>query len=435
MRWWAAVEVIDRILREGGVLADEVEVYLVEGRSVSLELKRTVVSRAVESWNFGLSIRTIDKGRIGSSSTSNPAAWRRCLEASLASGKIASPQNWDGLPKGDQGEGAPLSYDPSLKPDPVLLSGILEGMIAGASRYPVEVTSGGASISIDRISLANSDGLLYERNRSLVSASIETICSQSTGSEFENSRTIDFDPVAIGDRAGFLAAESRHGKEIQTGDYDVVLSPLAGAQLIGTVLIPSLSGRNVHAGRSRFAQSLGGEVIDPALSITDDPLLPSGLRSTRWDAEGTPTRRVPFIRDGILEAFAYDLKTGFRHGKKSTGSAVRSGPGGAPAIGSHNIIIEGPRSGVMDEPAVYIQDVVGAHTANPFSGDFSVELTNPFLVEGGIYQSPVRKAMISGNVFEMLRDVAGLGNDTRIIGGLVLPSIRLKQMHIIGDGI
>jgi PmbA protein len=306
-------------------------------------------------------------------------------------------------------------------------------MVEGASHYPVDVTSGGASISIDRISLVNSNGLLFERCRSVVSASIETICSQSTGSEFENSWTIDFDPMAIGDRAGFLAAGSRHGKEIETGNFDVILSPLAGAQLIGTVLIPSLSGRNVHAGRSRFAKSLGGEVIDPAISITDDPLLVSGLRSTRWDAEGTLTRPVPFIRDGVLEAFAYDLKTGYRYGKESTGSAVRSGPGGAPAIGAHNIIVEGPRSGVMDEPAVYIQDVVGAHTANPFSGDFSVELTNPFFVEGGVYQSPVRKAMISGNVFEMLRDVAGIGNDTRIIGSLVLPSIRLKQMHIIGD--
>jgi len=433
MRWWAAVEVIEDILREGTRLVGEIEVYLVEGQSVSLELRRTTVSRAVESRNFVLSIRTIDQGRIGNSSTSNPAAWRQCLEASVASGRLASPQNWAGLPSEGRDGGAPLSYDPSLKPDPALLSGILNDMVEGASHYPVDVTSGGASISIDRISLANSNGLLFERCRSLVSASIETICSQSTGSEFENSWTIDFDPMAIGNRAGFLAAESRHGKEIETGNFDVILSPLAGAQLIGTVLIPSLSGRNVHAGRSRFVQSLGGEVIDPAISITDDPLLVSGLRSTRWDAEGTLTRPVPFIREGVLEAFAYDLKTGYRYGKESTGSAVRSGPGGAPAIGAHNIIIEGLQSGVMDEPAVYIQDVVGAHTANPFSGDFSVELTNPFFVEGGVYQSPVRKAMISGNVFEMLRDVAGIGNDTRIIGSLVLPSIRLKQMHIIGD--
>jgi PmbA protein len=86
----------------------------------------------------------------------------------------------------------------------------------------------------------------------------------------------------------------------------------------------------------------------------------------------------------------------------------------------------------MNEEAVYIQDVVGAHTANPLSGDFSVELTNPFHISGGLYEKPVRKAMMSGNVFEMLRDIAGLGKDDRVIGSMVVPSIRLNKQHIIG---
>jgi PmbA protein len=433
MRWLVAVEAIEEILREGRALANEVEVFVVEGTSVSLELKRREVSRAVESRSFALSIRTIDRDRIGTSSTSNPAAWRQCLAASVASGRLASPQDWGGLPS-EERKGPPLSFDPSLSPDPAVLSGILDGMVAGASRYPVEVTSGEATISIDHITLANSNGLWCERSRSLVSASIETIRSQSTGSEFETSCTTDFDPAAIGERAGFLASESVQGKELPTGDYDVILSPIASAQLIGAVLIPSLSGRNVHAGRSHFAGSIGREVVDPGLSMTDDPFLESGLNSTRNDAEGTITRKLPFIRKGVLESFAYDLKTAYRYGEESTGSAVRSSPGGSPAIGFHNIVVDGPRSEVLSDRGVFVQDVVGAHTANPFSGDFSVELSNPFVVEGGSYEFPVRKAMLSGNVFAMLRDVGGLGSDVRRIGALVIPSIRLKGQHIIGGG-
>ncbi|NTV00589.1 MAG: TldD/PmbA family protein [Methanoregulaceae archaeon] len=307
-------------------------------------------------------------------------------------------------------------------------------MVAGASRFPVDVTSGGASISIDRITLANSNGLWCERSRSLVSASIETIRSQSTGSEFGTSCTNDFDPGEIGERAAFLASESVQGRELPTGDYDVILSPVASAQLIGAVLLPSLSGRNVHAGRSHLSGSIGKEIIDPGVSITDDPLLESGLNSTGWDAEGTVTQKLPFIRNGVLESFAYDLKTAYRYGKESTGSAVRSGPGGSPASGSHNIVIDGPHTDVLSDRGVFIEDVVGAHTANPFSGDFSVELSNPFMVEGGSYEFPVRKAMLSGNVFTMLGEVAGLGTDTRKVGTFVIPSLRLKQQHIIGGG-
>jgi PmbA protein len=41
--------------------------------------------------------------------------------------------------------------------------------------------------------------------------------------------------------------------------------------------------------------------------------------------------------------------------------------------------------------------------------------------------------MMSGNVFEMLGNTAGLGKDDRVIGSLVVPSIRLIKQHIIGS--
>ena len=49
---------------------------------------------------------------------------------------------------------------------------------------------------------------------------------------------------------------------------------------------------------------------------------------------------------------------------------------------------------------------LGAHTANPISGDFSVEAMNAFKIENGEIKHPVKKAMLSGNIFkqwELLR--------------------------------
>jgi PmbA protein len=145
-----------------------------------------------------------------------------------------------------------------------------------------------------------------------------------------------------------------------------------------------------------------------------------------------PTNRLIFVQQGVLDRFAYDLKTGYRYGERSTGSAVRPG-GGEPGIGVHNLFIDGPRAGdVGEERAVWIHDVVGAHTANPFSGDFSVEISNPFWMEGGEQTEPIRTAMFAGNAFEMLRDIGGLGKDDRRVGRLTLPSIRLCDQQIIG---
>jgi PmbA protein len=164
----------------------------------------------------------------------------------------------------------------------------------------------------------------------------------------------------------------------------------------------------------------------------DDPLLPRANGSVRWDAEGTPTRRVDFIRDGVLKTFAYDLKTAYRYGKTSTGSAVRGGFGGLPAIGHHNFIVDGKREDVTDERVVYVHNVVGAHTANPMSGEFSVEISNAFWMENGEFQNSIRSAMFSGNVFDLHKDIAGLSRESRAIGSLILPSIKINKQHIIG---
>ena len=226
--------------------------------------------------------------------------------------------------------------------------------------------------------------------------------------------------------------ESDNGKDIATGEYDILLSPLAYGELLGNVFVPALNGRNVHAGRSRLAQSLGKIVTDPLITMYDDPLLEKANGSVRWDAEGTPTRRIDFIRDGILENFAYDLKTAYRFGKTSTASAIRGGFGGLPSIGHHNFIVDGKRDEVADERVIYVHNVVGAHTANPMSGEFSVELSNAFWMEEGEFDVPIRSAMLSGNVFDLQHTISGLSKESRAIGSMILPSVKINKQHITG---
>lgn len=433
MRWWAAVELVERILQEGARLADEVEVYLSSGSSIAARLQRREIHYAAGSRHQGLSIRVIHKGCIGASGTQNPDQWRECLGAAVAGAKLATSQPWNGLPDPADLDQVPLNFDPDLRPEPESTRELLLGMIEGTAAYPVEITSGSAEISVYSEILANSHGLNYTSRGSNVSAAIETIREQSTGYEFDNSWKSDLDPLMIGEKAAELASTSTGGKEIATGEYDVVLSPLAFSQLLGAVFIPALSGRNVHAGRSRLANLLGQQVTDPGLSILDDPFHQRGLSATRWDAEGTPTDVLPYVKEGVLQMFAYDIKNGSRYGKKSTGSAVRAGPGGAPSIGTHNIRLEGPRTGVLEGRAIFVHDVVGAHTANPLTGDFSVELSNASVFEGGVREYPIRKAMLSGNVFSMLEEIGGLSRQERVIGSFILPDIRLKNQRIIGN--
>lgn len=425
-------DLIERILREGERRADETEVFYARGLSVGTEIKKGVLGNAEESEAWSMTVRTVRDGRIGFSATSDPDRWQECLDAALASGRLATPQQWGGFPKPADLAGTSSANDENLVVAVEDAAKMVEGLLSGAAEHPVEVVGGGASLGRSYLAVANSNGVFYGMDRTAASVSLETIREQSTGYEFDASPFLaEIDPRSVGERAAFLAAHSLGGQEIETGRYDIVLSPIAAASLVGQVLLPALSGRNVKAGRSFLADKVGEQVFDERLSVYDDPFAP-GLGSAAFDAEGVPTRRLVFVEQGVLQRFAYDLKTGYRYGEESTGSAVRSG-GEGPGIGFHNLFIDGPRvSKPGDERAIWIHDVVGAHTANPFSGDFSVEISNPFWMEGGEPVEPIRTAMFSGNIFEMLTEIGGLGNDTRRVGRLTIPSIRLNNQQIIG---
>ena len=433
MQWLVAAVWIEDIIKEASGRVDEVEVYYVEGSSVSADLRQRSVNLATMSRDCGLGIRTIHNGRIGSSSTNNPEAWKVCLEAAIASGRLATAQSWDGLPRPESLPETPLSFDSSLRADPALARDLLEKMLEGAAEHEAEITGGSASLSEASVTLANNKGVRYHDRHTGASLSLDAIHGQSTGYEFDHSPFIgELDPHRVGERATFFAHGSSGGKEIATGEYDIVLSPLAYAELLGNVFIPALNGRSVHAGRSRLATLLGKEVTDPMVAMYDDPLMPRAAGSVYWDAEGTPAKRVDFIREGVLENFAYDLKTAYRYGKKSTGSAVRGGFAGLPAIGHHNFIVDGKRETIGDERAIYIHNVVGAHTANPMSGEFSVEISNAYWMEDDAFQEPIRSAMLSGNVFGLHKEIAGLGRESRPVGSAILPPVRINKQRIIG---
>jgi PmbA protein len=346
--------------------------------------------------------------------------------------RLATPQEWRGLPDPAELRRKAPSFDERVIPEPSAAERFLRGMLEGARMHPESrITSGSGSLSRSRITLANSRGVFYTAERTEVSCSLETICGQSTGSEFDHSPFLEIDPIRVGERAAFLAKHSAKGEAMETGPCDILLSPVALAQLLGNILVPALSGRNVHAGRSRLAPLLGQRCMDGRIDLFDDPFAP-GMGATAWDAEGIPATRLDFVKAGVLSLFAYDLKTAYRYGARPTGSAVRGGFSGAPAIGIHNLILDGPREVIASDRALYVHDVVGAHTANPVSGDFSVECANPIWVEGGGFQEPVRKAMLSGNLFDALREIGGMGAGSRIVGNSILPCVRFKGMQIIG---
>ena len=137
------MDTIDAILKAASARADEAEVFLSTGESIGAELSRDRVRIGQAGHATGLGIRVFTNGRVGASSTNDPARWEACLDAALAAMRLADPQPWDGLPAPADLPDIPLAVDPSLTLEPATVAGLLTSMRAGAASHPEAVVTAG----------------------------------------------------------------------------------------------------------------------------------------------------------------------------------------------------------------------------------------------------------------------------------------------------
>jgi PmbA protein len=170
------------------------------------------------------------------------------------------------------------------------------------------------------------------------------------------------------------------------------------------------------------------------LSIIDDGTLPEGIGTASTDDEGTPSKRIEIVKNGTLRSFLYDCYTAGKEKRESTGNAIRSSFTSTPSIGTRNLIIDHPSFDIIAETqkGVIVNTVIGAHTANPISGDFSVEARNSFVIRDGEIASPIKSMMISGNIFDVLQGIDGVGKDVRKVGNMITPTVRVSKMRVVG---
>ena len=424
---------IENVLRAGEADADEIEVYFTTSNDLSLEQRASDVSSVFEHAGKSVYIRVLKDHKIGVSGTSDITRWKDCLHAALSSAKLAEPvpdsftfSEKCAVPKGRD------PFDVSLEISPETAADYLKRMNEGAAEHKeARVVSGSVTLYEGSSTLANSNGVYLERKMTDISLGMDSICEGSTGYEYDASPFADrLNPEKTGERNTFWATASRNGTAIASGKYDVVFSENVVDSLLLELLCDAVNGKNVLHGKSIYAGRLGDTVANQALSITEVPNDAAGSAWRRFDCEGTPCRDIPVIKNGVLSSFLYDRKTAAAAGTQSTASAQK-GADGSVFIGPHCLRIEAPKADLLQKPCLYINEVIGAHTANELTGEFSVETANAFLCEGGQFVRPVKKAMISGNVFEILSKEICVSEEVKALGGAVVPKMRIPDLQVV----
>ena len=99
------------------------------------------------------------------------------------------------------------------------------------------------------------------------------------------------------------------------------------------------------------------------------------------------------------------------------------------------VVDEKEKSGELQTEAdgvKMVNEVMGMHTANPISGDFSVGV-NGFLLEKGEKRTPVKGIAISGNIMTLFNRVISAGTDLRFFGSTGAPSLLIEEIDISGN--
>ncbi len=123
-------------------------------------------------------------------------------------------------------------------------------------------------------------------------------------------------------------------------------------------------------------------------------------------------------------------------GKSSTGNSIRAGYRSIPTSGVRHLCMEQGDRGLEEHMkglgrVLKISDIMGMHTANPISGEFSVGV-NGLLCEGENPCYPVREAAISGNIYELFSRVVAVGIDMREFGSVLCPSMMIESIDVSG---
>ncbi|MEL4304392.1 TldD/PmbA family protein [Methanococcoides sp. LMO-2] len=420
--------------------ADEAEVFIIHNRSITADLKRRTIESGKERVNEGIGIRTIVNGAVGFASTNIVERIDDAVKVAVSSARIReSDPDWTSLPSNSKYPEVSGTFDKKIDElgldECISLTG---EMINGALSIPnVNTTSGSFSTTVTRQMIMNTNGVEVVDEGTGVSGFVDVITTEgdiSTAYDFEVSRSLDIDTFNIGKNAAELALRSQNGMSIEPQKTNVILHPFAFSDILGNTFEPSLDADNVQKGRSSLIGKIGEKIATSELTMIDDGTLHGGIETSISDEEGTPSQRTTIIEKGIFSSYLYDSYTAGKDKTTSTGNGIRHSYASTPSIGSRNLIMDHPQSDIIDETeeGVFINTVIGAHTANAISGDFSVEARNAFTIKDGEIDKPIKSLMLSGNIFDMLSNITGAGKDIRKVGGTVTPSLKISNMSIVG---
>ncbi|MDJ0616272.1 MAG: TldD/PmbA family protein [Calothrix sp. MO_192.B10] len=293
---------------------------------------------------------------------------------------------------------------------------------------------------VDRFYL-NSEGAMRAESHSLASIALYSKTEQSgkkprSAGAFRVSKGLkDLDIDGCIQETTEKTISHLNYEKVKSGKYTVVFSPEAFLSLLGAFSNLFNAQSILDKQSLSTPDDIGKEIASPLLSVCDDALHPANVAASTFDGEGTPTRKVSLIENGVLTSFLHSAGTAKRMNAKPTGNAnigakVTVSPNfyhlfaGAPA--------EQELSLSTAENVIFIDDLHALHAGvKSLQGSFSL----PF--DGWIVNQDVKtsidSATVAGDFLELLKSIVFVEKEAELTPSGVCPRIWVEGLSITGE--
>ena len=394
------------------------------------------------------SLRLANGKRLATATGSDSSAhgMQTLLESARALARIAPVEpKFPGFPPPSGRAATRLAFSSSTaRSTPEAVSRMAEEILESAeSTAPGARVAGVVYAGAETLRVANSSGLDRSSDRSFAYASVlverphedPPVSGWSEGAHWDAAR-LDF--AGLGREAAERMARSAP-VPVGPGDHPVVLRGPAVADLVRFLASLGFAANGEVEGWSCLAGKRGKKVAPDDVQLVDDPrsreTVPQAI-----DYEGTWTKPVPLISDGVAGGVVTDLITSGRLGLPLTGHALPpEAPWGdfgpvpsnlilAAGDASEEELVREVRQGLLVTRFHYVRVV------DPGRGVITgMTRDGTYLIENGEVTKPARNLRFTESVLAALRNIRGIGKDRRMYseggGAVTAPALALGSFR------
>lgn len=300
--------------------------------------------------------------------------------------------------------------------------------------------NGLAQRDIDKFYL-NSDGALRTDARSYASLYLYSKTEQEgkkprSAGAFRMNRSLDqVDLQGCVQEAAEKTISHLNYQKIKSGKYRVAFSAEAFISLLGAFSNLFNAQSILDKQSLSTPDSIGTSIASPLLSVCDDALHPDNVAEVRFDGEGTPTRRIPLIGEGVLSGFLHSAGTAKRLNAQPTGHA---NIGAKVTVSPHFYHVFAGAKADQDysldtaENVLLIDELNALHAGvSALQGSFSLPFDG-WLVNRGEKVS-VDSATIAGDILELLKAIIYVEPEAEITPSGVCPRVWVEGLSVTGE--